>query len=101
MLVVASGPNRISEDLVGAAVGAPVVKADADSVRSWTGFAIGGVPPFGHERSIRTLLDEDLFDLDTIWAAAGTPRAVMRLTPDQLLRATGGEVLRVAEDDSG
>lgn len=97
VLVVASGTNRISERLVGAALGTPIEKADAGYVRSRTGFAIGGVPPVGHDREITTLLDEDLFAYLTIWAAAGTPHAVVRLTPDELLRASGGEVLRVAE----
>lgn len=97
VLVVACGTNRISERLVGAALGTPIEKADAEYVRARTGFAIGGVPPVGHDREITTLLDEDLFGHTVIWAAAGTPHAVVRLTPDELRRASGGEVMRVAE----
>ncbi|MEM9597258.1 MAG: YbaK/EbsC family protein [Acidobacteriota bacterium] len=97
VLVVASGPNRIDEVAVAEIVGEPLAKADAAFVREATGFAIGGVPPCGHPRPVRTVLDRDLFELDEIWAAAGTPNAVFRLTPDDLARLTGGRAASVAQ----
>jgi prolyl-tRNA editing enzyme YbaK/EbsC (Cys-tRNA(Pro) deacylase) len=90
VLVIASGPNRIDEAKVAAALGEPIGKADADFVRTATGFAIGGVPPLGHAQTPRTLIDRDLLALPTIWAAAGTPNAVFQLTPDELVNMTGG-----------
>jgi prolyl-tRNA editing enzyme YbaK/EbsC (Cys-tRNA(Pro) deacylase) len=95
LLVVASGTNRVNEKLVGAALGEPIERADADFVRGRTGFVIGGVPPVGHDEAILTFVDEDLLQYDELWAAAGTPHAVFRLTPDDLRRITGGQVIRI------
>ena len=96
VLVIASGTNRVDERLVAAHLGEPIAKADADFVRAATGFAIGGIPPLGHVAPLRTLIDEDLLKLDTIWAAAGTPNAVFSLDPRQLAQATGGDVVPVS-----
>ena len=95
ILVVASGPNRVDEKRLGALVGERITKPDADFVRQHTGFSIGGVPPVGHNQPIITFIDQDLLVFDEIWAAAGTPNAVFRLTGDNLVRATGGQVVRV------
>jgi prolyl-tRNA editing enzyme YbaK/EbsC (Cys-tRNA(Pro) deacylase) len=97
VLVVASGPNRVDETKIAAALGEPIGKADADFVRAATGFAIGGVPPLGHAQPPRTLIDKDLLALPTIWAAAGTPNAVFQLTPDELVAMTGGKVADIAQ----
>ncbi len=96
VLVVASGANRVDEQKIAALLGEPIGKADAAFVREQTGFAIGGVPPAGHARPIETIVDEDLLRLDEIWAAAGTPRDVFPLTPDELLTLTSGRVADVA-----
>ena len=96
MLVIASGTNRVDENAVAAHLGEPVQMANAEFVRNTTGFAIGGVPPCGHPRPIATLIDRDLFQLETLWAAAGTPNAVFRLTPDQLTRLARGLVAKVS-----
>ncbi len=96
VLVIASGTNRVDERLVASHLNTEIVKADAAFVRARTGFAIGGVPPLGHDAALLILIDEDLLELTTLWAAAGTPNAVFSLTPDQLVRATGGQVVRVA-----
>jgi len=96
VLVIASGTNRVDERLVSSHLSTGIGKADADFVRSTTGFAIGGVPPLGHAVALQTIIDEDLLRLDTIWAAAGTPHAVFSLTPQQLVRATGGHVMAVS-----
>jgi len=95
LLVIASGINRVDERLVSSYVNADIAKADADFVRSVTGFAIGGVPPLGHTSRLRTLIDRELTRFDTIWAAAGTPNAVVALDPRDLIRATGGDVVAV------
>jgi prolyl-tRNA editing enzyme YbaK/EbsC (Cys-tRNA(Pro) deacylase) len=93
VLVIASGINRVDEKILAARLGEDVQKADADFVRQITGFAIGGVPPIGHLQKIPTFIDPDLMQYEEIWAAAGTPYAVFKLTPDQLLLFTAGTLL--------
>ncbi|MEK4714892.1 YbaK/EbsC family protein [Sporosarcina sp. FSL K6-5500] len=95
LLVVASGINRIDEKLVAQTLNDKLGKADADFVRESTGFVIGGVPPLGHKNSVLTLIDEDLFKYETIWAAAGHPKAIFQLTPDELEKMTNGQVISV------
>jgi prolyl-tRNA editing enzyme YbaK/EbsC (Cys-tRNA(Pro) deacylase) len=90
MLVLCSGANTVDAQRLGLA------KADADVVRRATGFAIGGVAPYGFPAPLETLVDEDLLGYDEIWAAAGTPRSVFPLTPAQLVERTGGTVARVS-----
>lgn len=92
LLVIASGVNRVDEKKLAALIGERTARPDADYVRTVTGFAIGGVPPAGHERALRTLIDADLLALDPIWAAAGTPVAVFPLTAAELVALTSGEV---------
>ena len=89
IVVVASGDNRVSEAKVAARVGEGLARADADFVRSATGYAIGGVAPLGHAQPAKLLLDEDLQRFDTVWAAAGTPFSVFPLSPAQLQALTG------------
>ena len=93
ILVMASGANRVDEAKLAAALGESIGKADADFVRAETGFAIGGVSPVGHGIRLRTFIDEDLMPLAEIWAAAGSPNSVFRLTPQDLVRVTGGQIL--------
>lgn len=97
VLVVASGTNRVDEKKVGALLGQKIERADADFVRERTGYAIGGVAPVGHASAPSVLLDADLRQYETIWAAAGTPNAVFRLTPADLERLTGAEFADVAK----
>lgn len=92
LLVIASGVNRVDEKKLAALIGERIARPDADYVRAVTGFAIGGVPPAGHEHTLRTLIDADLLALDPIWAAAGTPVAVFSLTPVELVALTAGQV---------
>jgi prolyl-tRNA editing enzyme YbaK/EbsC (Cys-tRNA(Pro) deacylase) len=94
-LVVASGANRINEKKLRDLVAEPVKKADADFVRDETGFVIGGVPPVGHLKPIEIFIDEDLLKYGEIWAAAGTPHAVFKLTPAYLTRMTGGKIVKI------
>ncbi|HYI86279.1 MAG TPA: YbaK/EbsC family protein, partial [Burkholderiales bacterium] len=74
--------------------GEPVGKADADFVRERTGFAIGGVPPVGH--GLRTFVEKSLAAYRELWAAAGHPHTVFRLTYPDLLRITGGTEVDLA-----
>jgi prolyl-tRNA editing enzyme YbaK/EbsC (Cys-tRNA(Pro) deacylase) len=98
VVVVTSGANRASEAKVAAAVGASDVRmADPDEVREATGWSIGGVPPFCHDRELRVLFDETLADNDTVWAAAGTPEAVFPIDPDRLVDIADAEPADVAE----
>ena len=96
LLVIASGSNRVNVELVGSNLGEAIVMASADYVRASTGFSIGGVPPLGHIAPIRTIIDQEIMQYKEIWAAAGTPHAVFRLTPDELLRITQGELMQVS-----
>ena len=73
-----------------------VKRADADMVRAATGFAIGGVPPFGHATVMPVYVDEDLLQYDVIWAAAGTPNTVFEVTPTELIQAANGFVADLA-----
>jgi len=95
ILVLTSGSNRVDENRLQTYAGETIGRADADFVREVTGFAIGGVPPLGHSQPMETWLDEDLLQYDSIWAAAGTPKAVFELTPGQLQRMTGGKSVPV------
>lgn len=92
VLVIASGANRVDEKAVGRLIGERIERADPEFVRVKTGYAIGGVPPIGHAEPPLVLIDADLAALETIWAAAGTPNAVFRLTPAELVSMTGGRV---------
>jgi prolyl-tRNA editing enzyme YbaK/EbsC (Cys-tRNA(Pro) deacylase) len=96
ILVIASGGNRVDEKKLKALAGENISKPDADFVREQTGFVIGGVPPIGHVQPLRTFIDRDLWRYHEIWAAAGHPNAVFRLTPDELAAMTGGAVADLA-----
>jgi Cys-tRNA(Pro) deacylase len=95
ILIIASGANRVNEKKMRDLIGEKIVRPDAAFVRAETGFAIGGIPPLGHTSQLETYLDEDLMEFDTIWAAAGTPNAVFRLTPDQMKKITNGNLISV------
>jgi prolyl-tRNA editing enzyme YbaK/EbsC (Cys-tRNA(Pro) deacylase) len=96
LLIIASGVDRVDEKKAALAAGEPIVRADADFVREATGFAIGGVPPVGHKTKPIVLIEESLLGFDEIWAAAGTPNAIFRLTPADLVKLTGGRTVAVA-----
>lgn len=97
VLVIASGANRVDVGKIEASEALRLRRADGNAVKKATGFAIGGIPPVGHDRPLTTLLDRDLKRYETIWAAAGTPHAVFRLTPEKLERLTGGRWLDLRE----
>jgi prolyl-tRNA editing enzyme YbaK/EbsC (Cys-tRNA(Pro) deacylase) len=95
LLVLASGPNRVNPEALGERLGVELGKADADAVKASTGYSIGGVPPFGHPRSLRTVMDEDFFACATLWAAAGSASAVFPITPQRLQELSGALVVKV------
>lgn len=98
ILVLTSGPNRVDAAKVARHLGANQVRrASADEVRQATGFAIGGVPPFGHAQPLPVLFDYDLLQFETIWAAAGTPNAVFAIEPQRLAEASGAVVADIKE----
>lgn len=95
ILVVASGSNRVNLKKISGIVSETIKMADAEFVRKKTGFTIGGVPPLGHSEKLKTFIDEDLFEYEEIWAAAGNPHALFKLTPDDLLKMTHGQIISV------
>ncbi len=96
VLVVTSGDRRVDEKKVAAQVGA-IGRADADFVKARTGFTIGGVSPLAHAVPPVTLIDRELFRFGEIWAAAGHPNGVFRLSPAQLAALTGAPVAEVTQ----
>jgi prolyl-tRNA editing enzyme YbaK/EbsC (Cys-tRNA(Pro) deacylase) len=96
VLVLTSGANRVDEAGLGTALAVTTLrKATADEVRTATGYAIGGTPPFGHDTDLPVVCDRDLTRLDEVWAAAGSPTTVFPLSPDELVRVTGARVVDV------
>jgi prolyl-tRNA editing enzyme YbaK/EbsC (Cys-tRNA(Pro) deacylase) len=95
ILVITSGVNRVNEKTLGQCISEAITKADPNFVREKTGFAIGGVPPLGHSQRLEIFIDEDLLQFEEIWAAAGTPRAVFKLTPQDLQKITSGRLISV------
>jgi prolyl-tRNA editing enzyme YbaK/EbsC (Cys-tRNA(Pro) deacylase) len=94
-LLLVSGSNRVNEKGVAAHLGEDVTRSDAAAVRDITGFAIGGIPPFGHDVPLETFMDQDLLQYDVVWAAAGTPRAVFSADPRKLRDAVKAKVIAV------
>jgi prolyl-tRNA editing enzyme YbaK/EbsC (Cys-tRNA(Pro) deacylase) len=96
VVCVASGQHRVDTEKVAEALDvAEVRQAQADEVRAATGFAIGGVPPFGHDLPV--LFDAALLDHDRVWAAAGDPHSLFCVDPRELARCTGARVVQLGE----
>ena len=95
VLFLVSGKNRVNEINVASVIGDRLERADADHVRSVTGFAIGGVAPLGSLTPLRTYMDRDLLAFDRVWAAAGAPNAVFSITPQALAQATEASIIAV------
>jgi prolyl-tRNA editing enzyme YbaK/EbsC (Cys-tRNA(Pro) deacylase) len=96
VLVLVGGTSRVDTNSLASVLDEPVVRADADWVREVTGFAIGGVPPLGHVRPLRTVADSALVEEQELWAAAGTPHAVFPLSGAELAPLTGAALAPVA-----
>ena len=98
ILALVSGANRVDLAKLAGAVGSDASRrADGGEAREATGFAIGGVPPFGLARSATVVIDRDLLAHERVWAAAGLPDAVFPIAPADLVRASGGTVVDLAE----
>jgi Cys-tRNA(Pro) deacylase len=101
VLALVSGDNLLDESkLATAAGGRDVNRPDANKVRDVTGYPVGGVPPLGHNETLRVFIDRDLLGYDEVWAAAGTPHCNFPVAPDDLVRATGGAVVDLARATS-
>jgi Cys-tRNA(Pro) deacylase len=99
VLALTSGVNRVDTSKLAILTGAERVRrANAEEVRAATGYPIGGTPPLGHPTAIPTFVDEALMAFDDVWAGAGTPDAVFRITPTDLVRLSGGTVASFAEE---
>lgn len=98
IMVLTSGANRVDEKRIAEYAGEPINRADADFVRTVTGFAIGGVPPIGHAQKMETYLDEDFLQYQTVWAAAGTPNAIFELKTVDLQKMTDAKVTAVKQE---
>lgn len=98
VLVLMDGASRVDVELVRKELGAEkVTRAKADVVRETTGYAIGGVPPFGHRTKTRVLADRSLLEHDVVWAAAGNPHAVFPMAPEDLVAHAGAALVDVRE----
>jgi prolyl-tRNA editing enzyme YbaK/EbsC (Cys-tRNA(Pro) deacylase) len=91
-LFLTAGGNRVDPVAAEAAAGLPLARAEAEEVRRVTGFAIGGVAPFGHLTALPAFLDPRLTEFATVWAAAGTPRHIVALSPADLIRLSGARL---------
>ena len=89
VMVLCAGDRRVGSKRLG------LRAASAEEARNGTGFAIGGIPPFGHATPLTTYMDADLLNYDAVWAAAGTPAAVFKVEPESLREATGATVIAV------
>ena len=99
ILCLVSGANRLDTTRLAAASGAvSVIRATADEARDATGYAIGGVPPFGHVRDLPVYCDRDLLQYEVVWAAAGAPTSVFPIKPDSLVAASGATVTDLKEE---
>ena len=94
-LLLVSGKNRVNEREAAKVIGEALARPDAAYVRGTTGYAIGGIPPFGHDIALKTFIDADLLDYADVWTAAGTPHCVMRLNPKDLQAKTGAVTINV------
>jgi len=97
VLVIASGANRVDLEKLHRLLGKKIIRPDAETVRRTTGFSIGGVPPVGHRKRLKTLVDEDLLNFTVVYAAAGTPNAVFAVSPRDLIRITEAEAVHIKE----
>ena len=100
VVAVTSGANRVDESSLAAHFDvdeSSVSMADPDRIKSTLGWSIGGVPPFCHDQDVPVVIDETLLEFETVWAAAGTPKAVFAIDPSTLRSYADGDVISLAE----
>ena len=95
ILIITSGSNRVDKETVGKYLGFKIKTAGPEYVLEKTGFPAGGVPPFSHTSPIRTLIDQDLLQYDTIYAAAGTPNSLFPISPQKLVHLANAQVVNI------
>ena len=95
VVALVGGSDRLDEERLAMTAGARVRRARADEVRDATGYAMGGVPPFGHSKELRCFADDALLTHDVVWAAAGTPIHVFASAPDELILAADAQVVTI------
>lgn len=95
ILILVSGKNRVDEEAVANALGEGLARMDGRAVRDLTGYAIGGIPPLGHDTKLKTWMDEDLLGHERVYAAAGTPNTMFAVDPKALCEATSATVIQV------
>src|SRR3989440_9195691 len=93
VVALVSGANRLDEARLAAVAGDPATKADAETARIATGYAIGGVPPFGHATDLPVFMDRDLLGYPVVWAAAGRPDSVFEIEPERLRELSNAVVV--------
>jgi Cys-tRNA(Pro) deacylase len=98
LLVLVSGENRVDLKHLKAHTGKEISQAKPADVKRLTGYAVGSVPPFGIPGEFPVLIDEDLFNYPSLWAAAGSPHILIRLSPVDLQQLSGGRVLAVKKN---
>lgn len=91
ILFITAGGNQVDSEKATRVASEPLGKADATLIRAQTGFAIGGVSPIGHLTPIRAFIDPRLLDFDKVFAAAGTPRHIFPISPDDLERISAAQ----------
>lgn len=98
ILCLVSGSHRVDTARLASAIGATAIgRADADTVREATGYAVGGVPPFGHAKPLAVYCDRDLLAFDAVWAAAGNPKSVFSVEPNALVTACNATIVDLKE----
>ena len=104
ILVIASGTDRVDYRLVADCVGLSrkrIRLADATAVQAVTGYPVGGVPPLGHPRPLRTLIDQRVLNQPEIYAGGGAVDALLRIAPAEIVRATGAQTVDVVAEGRG
>lgn len=96
-LLLVSGANRVDEAGAATTIGEALTRPNGNAVRRITGYAIGGIPPFGHDEALTTFIDGDLMTYKTVWAAAGTPFSLFEVDPRALAEAVDAKPMRMAE----
>jgi prolyl-tRNA editing enzyme YbaK/EbsC (Cys-tRNA(Pro) deacylase) len=97
LVVLCCGDRRVSEERLSEVAGTAVRRATADEAKRFTGYAIGGVPPFAHEMLCETVIDEGMSRFESVWAAAGLPDAVFKIAVADLRRLSEAKSARIAE----
>jgi prolyl-tRNA editing enzyme YbaK/EbsC (Cys-tRNA(Pro) deacylase) len=95
VLVIASGVNRVNEQIIEQELNEKLIKTNGEEIKEYTGYPIGGIPPFGHDSPMIIFIDEDLKRFDAIFCAGGTPNTIFQINPIQIAEITHGKWLKI------